>query len=130
MERVAGDLTTNMHEVIGHASGKVEERLNGNPAPLLKEQFSALEEARADLVALYFLPIRNWPRSASWRRPISKRSCAPMRPTAETRSFSCAGSRGTQIEEDHMRNRQMIVRWLMPTPRRSRRTRDGRRAMP
>src|SRR6202022_1209281 len=32
----AGELTTNMHEVIGHASGKVDERLNCNPAALLK----------------------------------------------------------------------------------------------
>ena len=53
---LAGELTTNMHEVIGHASGKIEERLNGNPQTVLKEQYSALEEARADLVALYFLP--------------------------------------------------------------------------
>ena len=53
---LAGELTTNMHEVIGHASGKIAERLKGNPQSVLKEQFSALEEARADLVALYFLP--------------------------------------------------------------------------
>src|SRR5207237_9975478 len=53
---LASELTTNMHEVIGHASGKVEERLKGSPQVALKEQFSALEEARADLVALYFLP--------------------------------------------------------------------------
>ena len=54
----AGELTTNMHEVIGHGSGKVAERLNGNPQAALKEQFSAIEESRADLVALYFLPDR------------------------------------------------------------------------
>ena len=54
--RCAGELTTNMHEVIGHASGKISERLAGNPQAALKEHFSALEEARADLVALYFLP--------------------------------------------------------------------------
>ena len=53
---VAGELTTNMHEVIGHASGKISEHLNGNPQSVLKEQYSALEESRADLVALYFLP--------------------------------------------------------------------------
>ncbi len=53
---VAGELTTNMHEVIGHASGKISERLKGSPQTALKEQYSALEEARADLVALYFLP--------------------------------------------------------------------------
>ena len=52
----AGELTTNMHEVIGHGSGKVDERLHGNPHGALKEQFSAIEESRADLVALYFLP--------------------------------------------------------------------------
>jgi len=53
---LSGELTTNMHEVIGHASGKVDQRLKGNPQAALKEQSSALEEARADLVALYFLP--------------------------------------------------------------------------
>ena len=53
---VAAELTTNMHEVIGHASGKIADRLKGNPSAALKEQYSALEEARADLVALYFLP--------------------------------------------------------------------------
>src|SRR5262249_57584720 len=52
----AGELTTNMHEVIGHGSGKVDERLDGNPQAALREQFSAVEESRADLVALYFLP--------------------------------------------------------------------------
>ena len=51
----AGELTTNMHEVIGHGSGKVDERLKGSPQAALKEQFSAIEESRADLVALYFL---------------------------------------------------------------------------
>jgi len=54
----AGELTTNMHEVIGHGSGKVEEHLNGSPQNALREQFSAIEESRADLVALYFLPDR------------------------------------------------------------------------
>ena len=53
---IASELTTNMHELIGHGSGKVEGHLNGNPHAALKEQFSALEESRVDLVALYFLP--------------------------------------------------------------------------
>jgi hypothetical protein len=38
-----------------HASGKIADRLNGKPQTALKEQYSALEEARADLVALYFM---------------------------------------------------------------------------
>ncbi|HEX7019977.1 MAG TPA: hypothetical protein VF159_08210, partial [Gemmatimonadaceae bacterium] len=49
----ASELTTNMHEVIGHASGKIAARLEGNPQGALKEYYSSLEESRADLVALY-----------------------------------------------------------------------------
>ena len=49
------DLEVNLHEVIGHASGRVSDRLKGDPASAIKEHYSALEEARADLVALWFL---------------------------------------------------------------------------
>ena len=55
---VASELTTDMHEVIGHGSGRIAEHLQGNPQGVLKEQYSALEESRADLVALYFVPDR------------------------------------------------------------------------
>jgi dipeptidyl-peptidase-3 len=111
----AGELTTNMHEVIGHASGKLEDRLKGNPAAVLKEHYSALEEARADLVALYFLPdpklVEIGLVSAADHDEIVQAEYE-----AYTRNALAQLRRvrqGTQIEEDHMRNRQMIVRWLM-----------------
>ena len=44
---------TALHEVIGHGSGKLSERLKGGAEPYLKEYFSTLEEARADLMALW-----------------------------------------------------------------------------
>ncbi|MFH0766412.1 MAG: peptidase M49, partial [Calditrichota bacterium] len=44
-----------MHEVIGHGSGRKDPRLEGDPALLLKEYGSTLEEARATLVALWFV---------------------------------------------------------------------------
>jgi dipeptidyl-peptidase III len=112
---LAGELTTNMHEVIGHASGKVDERLKGNPQSVLKEQFSALEEARADLVALYFLPdsklvelglIAKDDQDEIVRAEYegyTRNALVQLRRVRE----------GSQLEEDHMRNRQMIVRWLM-----------------
>jgi dipeptidyl-peptidase-3 len=112
---VAGELTTNMHEVIGHASGKVSEKLQGSPQTALKEQYSALEEARADLVALYFIPdpklVELGIVDAADQQEIvvaeyegyTRNALAQLRRIRE----------GTQIEEDHMRNRQMIVRWLM-----------------
>jgi dipeptidyl-peptidase-3 len=104
-----------MHEVIGHASGKVSDKVKGKPETLLKEQFSALEEARADLVALYFLPD---PKLAELGL-LSKADQADI-VLAEYESYSRRAldqlrrvRQGTQIEEDHMRNRQMIVRWLL-----------------
>jgi dipeptidyl-peptidase-3 len=111
----AGELTTNMHEVIGHASGKISEKLKGSPQAALKEQYSALEEARADLVALYFISNPKLAElgivSAADQEEIvraeyegyTRNALAQLRRIRE----------GTQIEEDHMRNRQMIVRWLM-----------------
>ena len=42
--------------MLGHGSGRVAEHLKGQPQLALKEQYSAIEEARADLVALYFVP--------------------------------------------------------------------------
>lgn len=51
----ADDLLTNMHEVLGHASGRVMQRLKGRPEDELKEYDSPLEEARAELVGLYFV---------------------------------------------------------------------------
>ncbi|HLV01347.1 MAG TPA: dihydrofolate reductase, partial [Acidobacteriota bacterium] len=50
---LAGHLHTDMHEVIGHASGHLEPGI-GVPSETLKSYASTLEEARADLVALYY----------------------------------------------------------------------------
>jgi dipeptidyl-peptidase-3 len=112
---VAGELTTNMHEVIGHASGKGSAALKGSPQSVLKEHYSALEESRADLVALYFLPN---PKLAELGLVDAKdqNEIVQAEYEAYTRNALVQLRRireGTQIEEDHMRNRQMIVRWIM-----------------
>src|SRR5581483_4946628 len=49
----AEDMMTAMHEVIGHGSGKLSERLVGGAGAYLKEYASTLEEARADLMGLW-----------------------------------------------------------------------------
>jgi dipeptidyl-peptidase-3 len=125
----AGELTTNMHEVIGHGSGKVAERLNGNPQSALKEQFSAIEESRADLVALYFLPDRKLvefgivPEDAHDEIVRTEFESYARNALVQLRRIR----EGTDIEEDHMRNRQMIVHWLMAnTSAIDVRTRDGK----
>jgi dipeptidyl-peptidase III len=112
---IASELTTDLHEVIGHASGKIAEHLKGSPQSFLKEQYSALEESRADLVALYFLPDPKMVElgliDAADHQEIvlaeyegyARNALVQLRRIRE----------GTQIEEDHMRNRQMIVQWLI-----------------
>ncbi len=126
---MAAELTTNMHEVIGHASGRIAERLGGSPQTALKEQYSALEESRADLVALYFLPdpklVELGLVSAGDHEEIVR---AEYESYARNALVQLRRVReGTQIEEDHMRNRQMIVRWLMENSRAiEERRRDGK----
>jgi dipeptidyl-peptidase-3 len=116
---VAAELTTDLHEVIGHGSGLISERLQGSPQTALKEQYSALEESRADLVALYFIAdpklvdlglvdaANHHEIVLTEYEGYSRNALVQLRRVRE----------GTQIEEDHMRNRQMIVHWLMANSR-------------
>ncbi|HXQ78312.1 MAG TPA: hypothetical protein VN797_08890, partial [Gemmatimonadaceae bacterium] len=112
---MASELTTDLHEVIGHASGKIAEHLKGSPQSFLKEQYSALEESRADLVALYFLPERKMVELG-----LIEEADHDQIVLAEYEGYARNAlvqlrriREGTQIEEDHMRNRQMIVQWLL-----------------
>jgi dipeptidyl-peptidase-3 len=115
--------------VIGHGSGRIAERLQGNPHAVLKEQYSALEESRADLVALYFVPDKKLVELGLVEEDdhadivraeyegYARNALVQLRRVRE----------GSQIEEDHMRNRQMIVGWLMANSRAiERRVRDGK----
>jgi dipeptidyl-peptidase-3 len=126
---LAGELTTDLHEVLGHASGRQKEGQTGSPQELIKEHFSALEEARADLVALYFLPD---PKLAELGVLPAADQDNIVRAEYEAYARNALTQlrrvrEGTQIEEDHMRNRQMIVRWLMANTKAiEERTRDGK----
>lgn len=124
----SGELTTDMHEVIGHASGR-QAPGKDNPQALIKEYFSALEEGRADLVGLYFIADPKLAELGIF--PAAEQdSYVRAEYEAYTRNAIVQLRRvreGTQIEEDHMRNRQMIVRWLMANTKAiESRTRDGK----
>jgi dipeptidyl-peptidase III len=82
---------------------------------MLKEQYSALEEGRADLIGLYFLAD---PKLAELGilKAEDQADIVQAEYEAYTKNALIQLRRvreGSQIEEDHMRNRQMIVRWLM-----------------
>jgi dipeptidyl-peptidase-3 len=111
----AQELTTDMHEVIGHGSGRMKPGLTGAPQERLKEHYSALEESRADLVALYFLAD---PQLVTFGLvPLDDHADivrSEFEHYARTALVQLRRVRqGNQLEEDHMRNRQMIVTWLM-----------------
>jgi dipeptidyl-peptidase-3 len=106
-------LTTNMHEVIGHASGRASAKLEGDPATHIKEYYSALEEARADLVSLCFI---GDPKLRELGLVDDVKEVERTEFEGYTRNALTQLNRmkeGAQLEEDHMRNRQMIVHWLM-----------------
>jgi dipeptidyl-peptidase-3 len=108
---LAGHLHTDMHEVIGHASGIVNPGV-GTPTETLKQYYSSLEEGRADLVALYYTmdPI------------LIEIGVMPSLEVgmAEYDSYIRGGlmtqlyriEPGKNLEEAHMRNRQMIAQWV------------------
>ena len=111
----AAELTTNLHEIVGHGSGLVAESLKGAPEKALKEHFSAIEEARADLVALYFVAdpylveIGVVPEGALDEVVAAEYEAYARNALVQLRRIR----EGAQIEEDHMRNRQLIVHWLL-----------------
>ncbi len=125
----ANELATEIHEVLGHGSGRMAEGMAAQPQELLKEQYSALEETRADLVALYFCAD---PMLAELDIVPAEHHAEIIR--AEYEAFARTSlvqlrrvREGTQLEEDHMRNRQAIVHWLLAnTDAISVRVRDGK----
>jgi len=108
---LSGHLHTDMHEVIGHASGIVNPGV-GTPTETLKQYASAMEEGRADLVALYYmmdpmlLEIGVMPSLEVGMAEYD----GYIRNGLMTQLYRIEP--GKQIEEAHMRNRQEIASWV------------------
>lgn len=108
----ASDLMTALHEIIGHGSGKLNPKLQAGSESYLKEYYSTLEEARADLMALWnaFDPkLREFGL-------ISSPDVAKAMYYNAVRSVLTQLQRiptGDVIEEDHQRDRQLIVNYVM-----------------
>lgn len=103
-------LHTDLHECLGHASGQL---LPGVDSEALKENGSALEEARADLFALYYLADPKLIELGILDNPEAYK--------AEYYKFMLNGlmtqlnriEPGKDVEEAHMRNRQLIAAWVL-----------------
>lgn len=109
---LAGKMHTSLHEVIGHASGLLNKGV-GQPNETLKNYASTLEEARADLVGLYFI----------MDPKLIELDLLPSDEVgkAEYDTYIRNGlmtqlvriDLGKNIEEEHMQNRQLVAAWAM-----------------
>ena len=107
---ITGNIHTDLHECLGHGSGQL---LPGVSPDVLKAYGSTIEEARADLFGLYY---------ASDPKMVELGLLPNMEAyKAEYYNFMMNGlmtqltriELGNQIEESHMRNRQLIARWVL-----------------
>jgi dipeptidyl-peptidase III len=108
----AEDLLTALHEVTGHGSGLLSAKVEGNPAKFLKEYYSTLEEARADLVGLWHVwdPKLKELGLIKDQEEIAKAMYdnAARAPLTQLRRIP----KGDTIEEDHQRDRQLIANYI------------------
>ena len=101
---------TALHEVVGHASGKINPGV-GTPKETMKQYASTLEEARADLVALYYIMDPKMQEIGLMENDEAGK--------AEYDGYIRNGMMlqlrrlkpGEVLEEDHMRNRQLVASW-------------------
>ncbi len=108
----ADRLMTALHEVVGHGSGKLNPKLDHEPQFYLKEYYSTLEEARADLMALWNVSDPRLRELGLVSHPDVAKAmyyAAARVMLTQLRSIP----KGDQIEEDHQRNRQLIANYIM-----------------
>ena len=104
-----GDLHTDLHECVGHGSGKL---MPGVSKDALKEHASTIEEARADLFGLYYLAdpklveLGLLPNMEAYKAGYYQQMMNGLM-TQLVRIEP-----GKDIEEAHMRNRQLIANWV------------------
>ena len=105
---MCGDLHTDLHECVGHGSGKL---MPGVTKDALKEHASTIEEARADLFGLYYLAddklveLGLLPNKEAYKAGYYQQMMNGLM-TQLVRIEP-----GKDIEEAHMRNRQLIANW-------------------
>lgn len=106
----ADNLHTDMHEVIGHASGKINPGI-GTPKETLKNYSSTLEEARADLVGLYYIYDTKLVEMGVMSHIDAGKSQYNDYIRNGMMTQLTRLKLGDVIEEAHMRNRALVARW-------------------
>ena len=105
---VVDDLHTDLHECLGHGSGKLLDGVDGDS---LKAYGSTIEEARADLFALYYLGDKKLVELGLVPDGEAYKASYYSQMMNGLMTQLCRIEPGKDIEEAHMRNRALIARW-------------------
>lgn len=105
---VTGDLHTDLHECLGHGSGKL---LPGVDPDALRSHGSTLEEARADLFALYYMADAKLVELGIIPNDEAYKACYYQQMMNGLMTQLHRIEPGKDIEESHMRDRQLIAAW-------------------
>ncbi|MBQ4390927.1 MAG: dihydrofolate reductase [Paludibacteraceae bacterium] len=106
---ICNDLHTDLHECVGHGSGKL---LPGVSKDALKEHASTIEEARADLFGLYYLADPKLVELGLLSNQDAYKAGFYQQMMNGLMTQLVRIVPGNDIEEAHMRNRQLIARWV------------------
>lgn len=109
---LADNLHTDLHEAVGHGSGKLAPGV-ATPKETLKNYSSTLEESRADLVALYYLLDPYLIEVGLMDTLDVGKTCYDDFMTNGLMVQLRRLQPGEDLEEDHMRNRQLIAAWAL-----------------
>lgn len=105
---ITGDLHTDLHECLGHGSGKL---LPGVDPDALRSHGSTLEEARADLFALYYMADAKLVELGIIPNDEAYKACYYQQMMNGLMTQLHRIEPGKDIEESHMRDRQLIAAW-------------------
>lgn len=97
-----------LHEVAGHASGRVSAKLVGDPSKHIKEYYSTLEEARADLVALWHIGDAELIKSGVVQATQTQGALYRLY-TVDVLAQLRRAPTGDKLHQDHLRGRQLVV---------------------
>lgn len=104
-----GDLHTDLHECVGHGSGKL---MPGVTKDALKEHASTIEEARADLLGLYYMADPKLVELGLLEDAEAYKGFYYQQMMNGLMTQLVRIEPGKDIEESHMRNRQLIALWV------------------
>lgn len=113
-ENMTNSLHTDLHEIAGHGSGKLLEQVSTDA---IGAYYSTIEEARADLVALYYIAEPNLKTFGVYNADVDVKDAALAQYVSYLTNGAIGQLRrvelGNDLTQAHFRNRQLIASWVL-----------------